>query len=68
MTQIRTAEEMISEAITKWRRDISDRRTPEDLHKDLMIEYAKQFIDMAAEHGRWKIDKESILKIKDLIK
>lgn len=62
MTQIRTAEEILDQDIS-----IDD---PEDKEVILyaMQVYAKQFIDLAAEHGRWNIDKESILKIKDLIK
>lgn len=44
--------------------------------REIMIEYAKQFIDLAADeaeimvvkHGTVLVSKESILKIKDLIK
>ena len=68
MTQIRTAEEVAKEMFeVSMDKDTSILVLPDELIK-AMQEYAKQFIDLAAEHGRWKVDKESILKIKDLIK
>jgi hypothetical protein len=71
MTQIRTAEEILDQDIS-----IDD---PEDKEVILyaMQVYAKQFIDLAAEEAKTRtndestsviVDKESILKIKDLIK
>jgi hypothetical protein len=71
MTQIRTAEEMIEHKMDVYE---SNYLTETDI-REIMIEYAKQFIDLAAEEAnvivefhKYKVAKQSILKIKDLIK
>jgi hypothetical protein len=73
MTQIRTADEMLNEYhLINLLNDDDDKATV----ILAMQEYAKQFIDLAADeaeimvvkHGTVLVSKESILKIKDLIK
>lgn len=67
MTQIKTAEEMI---LQKQDEVESNYLTTTNIN-EIMQDYAKQFIDLAASETICKgthVDRESILKLKELVK
>lgn len=64
MTKIRTAEEILKKYTYTELIDDSDL----EKIQDAMIEYAKQFIDLAAEELSETYNSESILKLKEMVK